>query len=97
MACVVPAVITLLAVASLLVIPCHFVAGAEDTHMVVVPPPTAHYARYATAMDTLLWTATTGSMRLTLGNNLLRLMPISLLHPAALIRIGTPTLEQHTT
>jgi hypothetical protein len=44
-ACVVPAVITLLAVASL-ALPGHFVAEAKDPHLVLIPPPTAHYARY---------------------------------------------------
>jgi hypothetical protein len=66
-ACVFPAVLNLLAVASLLAMPAHFVAGAEDLHLVVVSPlatltPTTHYARYATAMVTLFWTAITGSV-----------------------------------
>jgi hypothetical protein len=81
-ACVVPAVINLLAVASL-ALPGHFVAEAEDPHLAVDPPPTAHYARYATAMVTLPWTVTIGSMRHTLENSLLRLRPISLPHPAS--------------
>jgi hypothetical protein len=94
-ACVVPTVITLLAVASL-ALPGHFVAEAEDPHLVVVPPPTTHYARYATAMVTLPWTVTIGSMRPTLENSLLKLKPISLPHPAALIRTSTWILELHT-